>query len=48
MLVEDIPSLSEDVQRKKIITVTVVAKSARFAQQAVDHVAIVDLVVVGA
>src|SRR3989304_7254077 len=48
MLVEDIPSLAKDLQRKKVIAVAVVAKSAGFAQQAVDHVAVVNLVVVGA
>ena len=48
MLVEDIPSLSEDLQREKVIAVAVVAKSAGFAQQAVDNVAVVDLVMVGA
>ena len=48
MFVEDIPGLAKDLPREKVSAVAVVAKSARFAQQAVNHVTVVDLVVVGA
>ena len=42
------PGLPEDILREEVFPMAVIAKSARFAQEAVDDVPIVDAVMVGA